>query len=292
MELWFWAAVGSAVFAGLSNTYFKVAARQGYNAEVFSLYGVLLTVAIVSLSYVLLPSPMLGYGVAPFLVLFGGFIASFTGILKVFSLRYIDTTIYFPLFKLLAPLLAIIIGVTVFEESFSQIEWIGLALGLLIPLLLITKSENSRQQNLMMGLLLVLITGTFSAITAALSKFAIDLDVPIVVTYLYLAIGLLAGNICAIVYKSGVPNFLVMIRRETSRPMLIAGSMRALLISVSVFLTLYAFAEGGPLAIVQTVHSMYILIPIVFAIIFYGEHWNAQKVGAIVLSVAALGLLG
>jgi drug/metabolite transporter (DMT)-like permease len=54
---------------------------------------------------------------------------------------------------------------------------------------------------------------------------------------------------------------------------------------------LFAFAEGGPLAIVYTVHSLYILIPIVLSIIFFNEHWNMRKVAAIAASIAALVLL-
>jgi len=35
MEIWFISAVTGAVFAGLSNFLFKIAASRGYNAEVF-----------------------------------------------------------------------------------------------------------------------------------------------------------------------------------------------------------------------------------------------------------------
>ena len=55
---------------------------------------------------------------------------------------------------------------------------------------------------------------------------------------------------------------------------------------------LFAFSVGGTLAVVQTIHSMYILIPIVLAIIFYNEYWNLQKAAAIVLSVVSLAFLG
>jgi uncharacterized membrane protein len=55
---------------------------------------------------------------------------------------------------------------------------------------------------------------------------------------------------------------------------------------------LFAFSEGGSLSVVQTIHSMYILIPIVLAVIFFKEHMNWQKVVAIVFSVVSLAFLG
>jgi len=54
---------------------------------------------------------------------------------------------------------------------------------------------------------------------------------------------------------------------------------------------LYAFAFNGPLAVVYTIHSLYILIPIILSIIFFNEHWNTRKVIAIVASVAAILLM-
>jgi uncharacterized membrane protein len=54
------------------------------------------------------------------------------------------------------------------------------------------------------------------------------------------------------------------------------------------FFIFYAYGNGGTLGVVQTINSMYILIPIVLAIYFYKEHWNAQKMLAVVLSVVAL----
>ena len=95
-----------------------------------------------------------------------------------------------------------------------------------------------------------------------------------------------------IVYKKGIRKIFYTIKEDTSAGLLWVSTMRAVLITIGLALMVYAFETGGPLAIVQTIHSMYILIPIVLAIIFYNEHWNLQKVVAIVLSVAALALLG
>ena len=292
MEPWFWAAIGAAILAGVSNFYFKTAAAKGFHAETFSFYGSIVTLILIGSAYLVFPAPLFTNPVVAIAVFLGGFLAAISVIMKVYALRYIDTTIDFPLFKLLAPAVAIVLGVTVFAEQFSTAEWIGLILGLSVPLLLINKIESQRQNNLVLGLLFVLVTGIISAFSAAINKFGIDAGLAIVVTFAYMALGLLAGNLFTIAWKDGVFNVIDRIRSASSLGLVKAGTLRSVLITVSVGLTLYGYWLGGPLAIMQTIHSMYILIPIVLAIIFYNEHWNLQKAAAILLSVASLVLLG
>jgi len=291
MEIWFLAAVGGALFAGLSNFYFKQAAVRGYNAELFSLYGGLISIVIIGTIVFLQQESLFYYGWLAGLTFLGGLLGAQNNILKVLALRFIDSTIYFPLFKLLAPALAIIAGIIFFGESFTSIEWLGMILGLSVPLLLITRAEHSRQQNLIAGLLVVLITGILSAAAAVINKFATDAGVPILVILISVSFGVFIGTLLTLTIRKGIQNLLNTIKKETSLGLIIGASLRSIFISIGLGLMLYAFTAGGTLAIVQTIHSMYILIPIVLAIILYNEHWNLQKVIAIILSIAALGLL-
>lgn len=292
MELWFLAALGGAVLAGVSNFYFKVAASRGYDAELFSLYGGLISIVGVVATLQFIPQPFYIESIYVALVFTGGLVAALTGVGKVYALRYIDTTIYYPLFKLLAPALAIVFGVALLGENFSLAEWVGMVLGLLVPLMLINQSENGRQNNLKVGLLLVLITGALSALTALFNKVAVDALLPAVTALLYASLGVFVGTIFIMIWKTGANTLWHRVTTYSSPGLIVAAGARALLISVSLGCTLYAYGNGGTLAVVQTVHSFYILIPIVLAIIFYDEHWNLQKVVAITLSVAALALLG
>ena len=293
MELWFWLAVMTAVLAGLSNFYFKVAANRGYDPELFSLYGGTLSVVMVAIAWIAFPAPLvIDGGMYSILAFGGGLLISGNNIGKIYALRYIDATVYYPLYKLLAPLLAIVAGVIFFSERFSQFEWFGMILSLLVPLMLITKTENGRQSNLFKGLLLVLMTGVFSAGGAFLYKLSSDAGMATVVILLFASLGLLVSSFCTIWYKSGIANIKQRIVRNTSKGLFIGASMRAVLITLAFVCTLLAFKNDGPFAVVMTIQSMYILIPIILAIIFYNEHWNLQKATAIVLSVAALALLG
>lgn len=291
MEIWFMAAVVGAILAGVSNFFFKLAASRGYGAEVFTLWGGLISTILTGLVALISHESLLQFNFFTLTMLVAGMVAALGGIMKVYALRYIDSTIFFPLFKLLAPGLAIIYGIIWFAESFSSVEWAGMLLGLTVPLLLITKAENGRQLNLKAGLVLVLLTALASASAAALNKFVIDAGVAVLVGLFYSSLGVFIGTVITIIFKRGLWSTYRHIQTDSDARLIFYGSLRAIFISLSFGFILYAYVHGGTLAIVQTVHSMYILIPIVLSIIFYKEHWNLQKAIAIVLSVAALALL-
>jgi drug/metabolite transporter (DMT)-like permease len=292
MELWFMASVVGAVLGGISNFTFKQAAVGGYSSELFSLYGGATSVITVGAFLLVFPQSLLETPVWAVAVFTTGMLAAVSGVLKVYALRYIDSTIYFPLFKLLAPLLAIIAGVVLIGERFSLWEWFGIIVGLLVPLMLITKAEDARQNNLVMGLLLVVITGALSALAATTAKLAIDVSMSASVALWYTVLGILVGSVLSVIYKVGTSKVVILIQEESSWKLLRLAVTRSIFIASSVGLMFFAFANGGTLAVVQTIHSMYILIPIVLAIIFYNEHWNLQKALAIVLSVVSLAFLG
>lgn len=292
MEPWFIFALIGATFAGVSNITFKIAAKRNYNSSLFSLYGGIAAIAIIFIALVVRPQPVLTAEDIKWLAFFSSIVAAVTGILKVVALRHIDSTIYFPLFKLIAPSLMIVAGVFIFAESFTKTEWVGMVLGLTVPLLLISKSENGRQSNLVAGLVLVGVTGLMSAISAVLYKYVIDANIPVLVTLWFSAWGIFVGSVLSVVYTKGWRSVRRAVKTESSSGLICWGSLRSVLISVGFACILYAYTLGGTLAIVQTIQSLYILIPIVFSIVFYKEHWNLQKVVAIVLSVAALGLMG
>lgn len=292
MELWFIATGLAAVLAGISNFYFKVAANQGYNSELFILLSGVCAVPLVGVGFLIFPQPLFDIYSLNILVFVFGFIAAYAGVLKVQSLRCIDSTIYFPLLKLLAPALTIVAGVLLFAESFTLLEWSGLLLGLLIPLMLITPAENVRQNNLSLGLLYVVFTALISAAVAVVNNYAVDSGSSFLVVLAHTVFGVSAGSFALFIQKNGLSKLGVSFNKHFSWSLLKASFLRALFVVLSVGLINYAYSIGGTLAVVQVIYSMYILVTIVLAIIFYNEHWNVQKIVAIILSVAALGLLG
>jgi len=291
MELWFIMAVGGALFSGVAAFGLKIAAQHNFDSELSILYSSIFSATFVTpLAFFI--AGLHNFLLFPFFIaLVGGILAAMVGIFKIYALRHIDTTIYFPLFKLVSPALAIVLGILLFQESFNTIEWFGIALSLFVPLLLITKGEHSRQNNLIRGLILVLVTGIIAALVATINKYATDLSHQVLWLMVASSTGVFIGSLGLTIYKRGHANIVTTVKEHTNRKLLFVSITRSLFISTSFGMTLYAFVLGGTLGVVQTIHSLYILVPIVLAICLYKEHWNLQKVAAIVLSIAALVLL-
>lgn len=279
------------VLAGISNFGFKIAAKNGFDAQTFTFYGGLTSILFAGLGLILLRPEGLQTVTLILITVSAGVLASQGNALKVLALRYIDTTIFFPLFKLFSPLLAIIFGIVFFAEQFDVREWIGIVLSLVVPLLLISKIENHRQQNLLMGLVFVMLVAMTSSVAAALNKYAIEIGMSEWATLWYLSWGIFVGTLTMISLKLRTLPIRHVID-STSVRLVQSAVFRSVLISASFLCVLYAYGHGGGLGIVQTIHSLYIVIPIVLAVLIYQEHIDWKKVAAVVLSIAALGLLG
>jgi drug/metabolite transporter (DMT)-like permease len=205
------------------------------------------------------------------------------------SLRYIDTTISLPIHKFISPLFVLIIGIVLFNESLNIYEWLGIIAGMFVPLLLINKSENLRQTNLQKGIILITISGLLSALAFAMNKEGTELFSSVI---LYVAIvqGFMA-IIGAILYKNRRPNKLhadIHIYDPKLLKLVLFGGVIQFISFVSAML---ALTFGGALAIVYTIQSLYIIIPIILSVIFFSEHWNAKKVFVIGLSISAIVLM-
>ena len=293
MELWFWLAVVTAIVGGIPPFMVKMAAKRNYDAGLFVFLGALSKALIVIPASLLLGNWLIFNPISFLLGFLVGVIAMPGAILRVIALRHIDSTIYFPLNKVLSPVLVIAAGVLLFSETFTVWEWLGLLGGIFVPLLLISPGENSRQSNLRSGLILVVVTALISALGAVINKFNID-------TFAGTALWILAGNATGALLSSFLqfsikqkgPKKAFAQINASERSMLILSLGRGVLLVVSLASGLYALALGGPVGIVYTIGALYILIPIILSIIFYNEHWNWHKVAAIVLSVVSLAFLG
>jgi drug/metabolite transporter (DMT)-like permease len=188
-------------------------------------------------------------------------------------------------------MLAVIFGLMFFGERFTVLQWIGIAFGHLIPLLLISKAEHNRQNNLIMGLLMVVIVSATSSVAAALNKYAIDSGMSELTTLWYSVWGIFSGSLIVLFVKLRSLPFSY-IRDNTTADLVKSAVFRSVLICLSMLCVLFAYGNGGDLGIVQTIHSLYIVIPIVLSVLIYKEHINWKKVIAVILCIVSLLLLG
>lgn len=290
LELWFIFAVLSALIGGFGTFGNKIAAARKYSSPLIMTGSSLLAIlffwpaAIVNEDISSLSAQLI-------LVAFlSGLVASFSSVMKIQVLHYIDSAIFLPLFKVVGPMIVVLFGMIFFSESFTPTEWLGIIVSLLVPVMLISNVEHARQNNLNLGLLLILVAAVTSAIAAALQKFATELNTAPLTIMAVATSAVMLGAFCQFLWQQkGV--FYDVLTDHISFGVLQVISLRALFANTGMYLGILAFTYDGPLGIVYTITSLYIIPPIILAIIYYGEHWNMRKALAISLSILALALL-
>jgi drug/metabolite transporter (DMT)-like permease len=186
---------------------------------------------------------------------------------RIESLKHIDSVIYFPINKVLGPLVVLI--------------------GVSVPLLLVSSVEKHRQRNLQLGLLFLVISTLLTAGSTLFTKHALS-DTSAVL--FVLSIGQMAGTLSSLVIfmKQHGLQFHKTLTIDFREVYLgVAGGVLAFFSSYSLLKAL----SLGLISVVYTIHAHYILVPIVLSIWWYGEHVNIRKVAAVALSFFAIILL-
>jgi len=292
MELWFWAVVGATILGGIGNFILKIAAVRGYGGGLFTFYGSLMPTLLIFGVALYMSNNILFSLIGFSLSFLNGLLGASSNILKVLALRYIDTTIYFPLFKILAPLLVTVAGLFVFNESLSVKETIGLLICICIPLFFVGKAERKRQLDLKRGLLLILATAIISVVGASLTKYVIVVWAEPLWLLVATGAGSIIGSVCGIVFKEKRDVFTRHYWLKSDKGLIVWSTAWGLLMVFSALLIFVAYLNSGGLIIVYAINSLNFVIPIILAVIIYKEHIDIQKASAIFLSIVALGLLG
>lgn len=291
MELWFIFSLVSMVALGMYSFTPKVAAMNNYDGTLFTCYANL-TAFFVSLVALAVFSDFSGWGYLLMLFALGnGLLHTMGKIFRVDSLRYIDATIFFPLYKVTGPLIVIAFALVAFGERFNWLEWLGVVASLVVPLLLISKVESTRQSNLIKGLQLMVLTALFTSLASVVNKLVADGDFN---SYLFVTLALGIGTIFSFgkyIYAHRATVLATTLKTHSPSKLIWLSALSGLLQFIGFLTYILALEFGASLAIAFTINSLYIIFPIILAIIFYHEHWNARKAIAILLSIVALGLL-
>ena len=293
MDLWFIYAILSAIVGGLAAFMGKIVSARNYSAESYVFHASIFALLFYApLAYVLEPLALTSVTVSVLgLAFLAGIAAGVKSVWKVMALRYVDTVIFFPIFKVVSPTLVLLAGLLFFDEVFSTFEWLGIVFSMLVPLLLINRVENGRQNDLLKGILFILIISVFTLLVAAVLKVGASLEALALWSVVFLTFGSLLSSTLLYLINNRTTDIRTLCIQSYGNSFYLVAFVRGVLGQASVFLLVSAFAAGGTLSIVYVIDSLYILIPIVLSIIFYREHWNARKVAAIILSIAALWFL-
>jgi drug/metabolite transporter (DMT)-like permease len=279
--------LAATLFAGIQLFFQKVVASQGRNAALNGalMYG-LSGAAILFIIFFWYDVPESINAIALFGLL-AGITHAIGNFVRIESLRFIDSVIFFPLNKVLGPIIVVIGGVWWFGDALSARESIGVILSICVPLVLISATEKHRQTDLTRGLLFLVISTVLTSVGILFTKQGLLFDPTL---FYIMGMGQLFGMITSLAIFFRERHVRASKHFGITSADLWLGALAGIL-SFASFYSLLKAMSLGQLSLVYVIHAHYILVPIILSIWWYGEHINTRKVAAVVLSFLAISLL-
>jgi len=283
METWLIYALLSVVVCGSYNFAMKVVSSRNYNVSIVNRYSYLISAF---LWFIYFLSNYRNYEVWSIkIVILLSFLSSFLFSLSVFSrvksMKNIDSVIFFPIYKTIWPIIVTIISILFFKEALTPREIIWIIIGISVPLLLITKKEHSIQKNLFIWLIFVLITAILTSWVSSVQKIVMNGEYNSPLFVLFVAIfWTLFAYITFLLNKSNNHTY--------NEKWVVKFSILVWTLSFFWFFTFLKALDGWNLAVVYTINSFSILVPIILSIFFYKEHFNLRKFIVIMMSIISI----
>jgi len=286
-QVTFYWTIVATVLAGIQLFFQKVVAQEKRDSAFNGLlmYG-LSAVAVFTILFTYSGVPS-AWRVIGIFALASGALHGIGNYFRIEALKYIDSVLYFPINKVLGPLLVVICGVLLLHDPLTIQQYIGIGVSFLVPLLLISSAEHHRQNNLRQGMALVVLSTVLTAASVLFTKQATSYEAAVLFV---VGISQIAGTISSatILIKQRGVQFSKGITLDKRDVYL--GIVAAVLGTVATY-TLIKALSTGLVSLVYVIHAHYILIPIVLSVWWYKDHINLRKIIAIVVSFLAIGLL-
>jgi drug/metabolite transporter (DMT)-like permease len=282
MDTWLLFAIASIFTSGFHNFTLKVAAEKNYNVSIINIYSYLIWILFLW-AYLVFDWGSVDYSIIYIMSIFA-FLNWLLFVLWVFSkiesMKNIDTVIFFPLYKTIWPILVTIVSLFVFNETLQFKEIIGILIWISVPLFLITSSENKKQKNLYLWIILVLVTAILSTIGSWISKEVMLREYNLVFYVFMMSVFWLLFSIFSYYYLNNK-------KKKYNHKWIWKFSFISWVLHTGSFFT-FMLALKWNLAIVFTIASFSILIPIILSIIFYNDHFSVKKWLVIALSIISI----
>ncbi len=286
MEAWVLYAVGSLFLAGIFNFGMKIITKRNYDTSYVSTIWYI-TGAVCGIAYYLYLYGSFSFQDWFLLLIWLAFLERLfffiSTLARVESLHNIDTTLFFPLYKTVFPVLITLISFFALWENLTLKEFLWIFLWILVPLFLITKKENTIQVNLKKWIIYMLIVSIASTLAVTAAKYSVvkwlNIEMFLIVSYLIWIV------IWVMTYK--------LMKRKSRKVYSKEGVYWFwILLWFIQFLSFYCFinAINWHLAIAVTINSFSILIPIILSVIFYKEEMTYKKAFVIFLSIVSVVL--
>lgn len=277
--------IAATILAGVQVFTSKIVAHNKGDSALNSVFTYGLSGLIVCIVWIMHPHvpadwvPVVVFGVL------SGFVHGLGNVLRIDALTYIDSTVYFPLNKVLGPLFVVCCGVLLLGEHLTRGNVLGVFLSLLVPLLLISTSEHHRQNNLNRGLVYVVLSTLLTAGSMVMVKMGVVHDDSIIFMMLMSQIGGVSMSLVAFMWHRPLRTITHM-DAFTLRLGIVTG-----IASFASYYAMLVALHTGLVSLVYTIHAHYILIPILLSVWWYKEHINVRKLAAVALSCITITLL-
>ena len=283
METWLIWAIVVIFVSWLHNFTLKIAAERNYDVSVINFYSYLIGVIFLGV-YLIYDFKNIDFWNIYIIALlsFGNSLFFFLSMFsRVKAMKNVDTVIFFPLYKTFWPILVTIISLFFFKETLEINEIIWIIIWICVPLLLITSSENKRQKNLYLWIIFILITSVLTAFSGSMWK---EIMVENLNIWLYLFIWSVFGLIFSIISYKFITNKN---KNKYNKKWLLKISLISWILHLLSFIS-FSLALVWNFAVVFTIASFSILIPIILSIIFYKDHFDFKKGLVIILSIISI----
>lgn len=281
MEPWFIFALISALGAGLYSFSSKISAHLKFHSAQVTMYSTV-SATVLSGIYALVVSADTS---SVFLILSIAVIDAVAygvvAITRIDALKHIDSMIFFPLYKVISSILAVPLGILFFSDVISTNEFLGIGIGLLAPIFLITKKEKERQGNLKKGIMLLMIGIVAALVATAMSKIInlMELDFSLYVFFAFSITSLFS----ALIYKKDRK------KDHNKKYVELVGVFGGACMFVNLFF--FVRALSGNLGTVYLINSFSTVLVVLLSVIIFKEHINLKKIGALIVTVVSLVLL-
>lgn len=279
MELRILYAAISWLTAWIASFLHKITAEKWYNSYQFTWY-TFLSWAFFSIILFVLSWDVLNNVLAITMIWFIMWVSyTMTVISRIESLKNISTTLYFPSYKIWSTLLAFLVWVIFFTDSIKTNEIFWVIFGLLVPIVLINKTEHLNHKNMKKGISMSMISIVFAVITISMSKIINYYDLS---TYFYIFV----WNATWAIISLAQYNLKHKKKKYYNNHLKKICLFNWLLLTIwSVF---FVKALYWNLWVVYTINSFSMIIPIILSVIIYKDHLDLRKIIAIILTIISM----
>ncbi len=214
--------------------------------------------------------------------LWNWFLYLITSITRIVWLKYLDASIYFPIYKTITPIVLVVVALLFMWETLTTKELIWIILGVFVPLMLLWANKKSNDS---LKWYLYIFLSVFTTIWALIiTKYAISKWADVT---LFSIFALLWSSIFSFLFNIKKTKKAIYWNKYLKRTWIITWILN--------FLTIYFFnvalSYWNNIWVLYTLQSLYIVIPIILSIIIYKEHFNLKKFIAVILTIASIYFL-